>query len=521
MKKNRRIKKYNWFFMLFKRMGVIKYIFIIYILITFLISLFLYWPITHTESFRTSIKNNEVTFSYIDALFLAASAFSDTGLTPISIAYSFNMFGQALIAISVLVGGLGIFTLKVYILQTIFGSKINVFNSALTQIERGSADGGKTKKIIKVSVSTLLISLFVFTIIFTFIFYYSPYGKFSDIEAAKSYDLRTFNPYEFNVQNPKGDFGKSLRYAIFHSICSINNAGFDNIGSKSLMPYYEDYSLQIFTLIAAFIGGVGFPVIYDIYKKLNSYRKTQPRYRVTLFTKLTLITYVFVSIIGLLLTFLFETTSKNQFSFWNQSQYGSTFAKSFAVIFQTQTTRSSGFITTDYYNFTQQTLLVHSILMFIGFSSASTAGGIRSTTVAIIFLSVVSMLVGKKQVTAFKRQIGKENLIKAINVFAIGIFLVIIGVLICYSTTNLNANSILPHEKKFDTSHILFVVCSAFGSTGSPMGTIPNFSGYGKVTLIIIMIIGQLGIQQTILIWGRNRKSNEHVKYIYEDVAIG
>ncbi|EPL03122.1 potassium uptake B domain protein, partial [Chlamydia psittaci 02DC14] len=75
-------------------------------------------------------------------MFLAASAFSDTGLTPISIAYSFNMFGQALIAISVLVGGLGIFTLKVYILQTIFGSKINVFNSALTQIERGSADGG-------------------------------------------------------------------------------------------------------------------------------------------------------------------------------------------------------------------------------------------------------------------------------------------------------------------------------------------------------------------------------------------
>ena len=123
--------------------------------------------------------------------------------------------------------------------------------------------------------------------------------------------------------------------------------------------------------------------------------------------------------------------------------------------------------------------------------------------------------------TAFKRQIGKENLIKAINVFAIGIVLVIIGVLICYSTTNLNVDSILPHEKKFDTSHILFIVCSAFGSTGSPMGIIPNISGYGKVTLIIIMIIGQLGIPQTILIWGRNRKSNEYVRYIYEDVAIG
>ena len=88
----------------------------------------------------------KIKFNYSDAFFIAASAFSDTGLSTIPIGLCFNQFGQALIAISMLLGGFGIFTLKIYVLQTIFGTKLSVFDSQITQVERGSHNIGQTKK---------------------------------------------------------------------------------------------------------------------------------------------------------------------------------------------------------------------------------------------------------------------------------------------------------------------------------------------------------------------------------------
>jgi len=106
-----------------------------------------------------------------------------------------------------------------------------------------------------------------------------------------------------------------LRYGIFHAISSLNNAGFDIIGQKSLAPYNEEYALQIFTLLSIFIGGIGYPVIYDIYRKIKSFSKHETTYRITLFTKLTLVTYLIVTAIGLFFTFTFELSSKNEHSF--------------------------------------------------------------------------------------------------------------------------------------------------------------------------------------------------------------
>lgn len=519
-KEQRGIRRENWFLRIFKKISIIKYIFLIYILITILISLFLFWPITHSQYLKEHMSMGKIKFNYSDAFFIAASAFSDTGLSTIPIGLCFNQFGQALIAISMLLGGFGIFTLKIYVLQTIFGTKLSVFDSQITQVERGSHNIGQTKKIIKISITTLLITLLITSFIFTIIFYTSPYGKFDNQEALKPYNPFIFNPYEEMSQNPKGDFQKSLRYGIFHAISSLNNAGFDIIGQKSLAPYNEEYALQIFTLLSIFIGGIGYPVIYDIYRKIKSFSKHETTYRITLFTKLTLVTYLIVTAIGLLFTFTFELSSKNEHSFWKQQSYGNNWAKTFAIYFQTKSTRSAGFATIDYYHFTKQSLVIHSILMFIGFSPASTAGGIRNITVSILFLSAISMILGRKSVFAFKRQIGKQTLIKAINIFTIGIIIVILGTLLGASAANLN-EGFDDSQKQFNMLHILFEICSAFGSSGLSTGITPNMNAWGKLILIICMIIGQLGIQQTILIWGNNRKKTEYYQYIYEDVAIG
>ncbi|AWX69546.1 TrkH family potassium uptake protein [[Mycoplasma] anseris] len=534
--KEPKAKKTNKFFSFFKSIGPVKHIFIVYILFTLIISLLLYWPITHTNDLKV-IKPN---FDYSDALFLASSAFSDTGLSTLAISKGFNGFGQAIIAIAIFVGGLGIFAIKVYVIQNIFGFKMSVFNSQVSQTERGANTWGDTKKLIKVSISFLLIVLVLAVITFTLIFYFSPHGRFynenittlnkttieSEIadyaQANNVKEFQVFNPYESELANPKGNLTLSLRYAVFHSISSLCNAGFDIFGSKSLQPFYFDWYVQTFTIILIFIGGIGYPVIYDVYQKLVSLRKNKPRHRFNLFTKLTLITYLFVTVIGFLLTILFETISKNPQSFWNQKQYGNTAQKIGSIFFQTVSTRSAGFTVVDYYHFSTQSIIVHAILMFIGFSPVSTAGGIRNITIAVIFLSIITMIRGKTKINAFKRQIGKETLIKAVNIFAIGVALILIGVLITYSSyehSGLHLNNV--DYKQFDISHITFEVCSAFGSSGLSTGLTSELGLISKLLLILYMFIGQLGITQTILIWGKANKRPDYYEYIYEDVSIG
>jgi potassium uptake protein ktrB len=113
--------------------------------------------------------------------------------------------------------------------------------------------------------------------------------------------------------------------------------------------------------------------------------------------------------------------------------------------------------------------------MFIGFSPASTAGGIRNITVSILFLSAISMILGRKSVSAFKRQIGKQTLIKAINIFTIGIIIVILGTLLGTSAADLN-EGFDDSQKQFNMLHILFEICSAFGSSGLSTGITPNMN---------------------------------------------
>ncbi|SYV90696.1 Ktr system potassium uptake protein B [Metamycoplasma alkalescens] len=154
--------------------------------------------------------------------------------------------------------------------------------------------------------------------------------------------------------------------------------------------------------------------------------------------------------------------------------------------------------------------------MFIGFSPVSTAGGIRNTTIAVIFLSVVTMLTNKKRINAFKRQIGKETLIRAVNVFTLATLLVIVVTIINYSTLPTTSS-------KKDMIFALFEACSAFGNTGLTTGLTADMNLHiaGKISLIFLMIIGQFGIPQAIKFFGRDKEKPERYQYVYEDVSIG
>ncbi|MBU4690861.1 potassium transporter TrkG [Mycoplasma zalophi] len=519
----RRLRKWNIngknIFYYFKQTGKIKYIFLVYLIITIILSLFLYWPISHKN-----MLIEKPDFNYGDALFIAASAFSDTGLSNINISEGFNEFGQAVIAIGILIGGFGFFTLKLYIFRILFGwmfkTKTSHFKRDLIQVERGSTVVGDTQKVIKVSLTTLFVVLFSSIVFMTFYFYFSNDGFF-DNSKANIGDVEIFNPYIKEKYNPHHNILLSLRYATFESISAINNAGFDIIGPNSISAYNHAYILQVWIIILIIVGGVGYPTIYDFYKKIQARIKKQ-RYEFTLFTKLNLTTYFLVTTIGILLTFLFEIINKNPTGFWKQAEYGSNFNKSFAIIFNTISTRSAGFSTIDYYHFSTQTTLLHAILMFIGFAPVSTAGGIRNITVAIIFLSVFNTIRGRNTINSFHRQIGKETLIKAINILTIGLVLVLIGTfIVSFNLSDITQFASLNNQKQYTIVSVFFEVCSAFGSAGLSTGITEKLNLTSKLFLIVYMFIGQLGITSTILVWGNQKSYVSNYHYIYEDVPLG
>ncbi|QJR44119.1 TrkH family potassium uptake protein [Mycoplasma miroungirhinis] len=519
-----RLKKWNIngknIFYYLKQTGKIKYIFLVYLIITIILSLFLYWPISHKN-----MLVEKPDFNYGDALFIAASAFSDTGLSNINISEGFNEFGQSVIAIGILIGGFGFFTLKLYILRMLFGwmfkTKTSHFKRDLIQVERGSTVVGDTQNIIKVSLTTLFILLFTSIIFMTFYFYFSNEGFFSDQKALINNDIEHFNPYLKQKYNPHNNILLSLRYATFESISAINNAGFDIIGPNSINAYNSSYVLQIWIIILILAGGMGYPTIYDFYKKIQAKIKKQ-RYEFTLFTKLNLTTYFLVTTIGILFTFLFEVINKNPNGFWHQNEYGNSFNKSFAIIFNTLSTRSAGFSTVDYYHFSNQTILLHAVLMFIGFAPVSTAGGIRNITVAIIFLSIFNTIRGRNTINSFNRQIGKETLIKAINILTIGLILILIGTfIVSFNLSDLTPANLSKNEKQYTIVSAFFEVCSAFGSSGLSTGITEKLNLTSKLFLIIYMFIGQLGITSTILVWGNQKSYVTKYRYIYEDVSLG
>ncbi len=497
--KNKNKNKKGYFFKkvrnFFFNLSNIKIIFITYLMVTIISSLLLLSSFSHNEG---------ISVTYIDALFTAASAFSDTGLTTLITSETWSMFGQAVIAILILLGGIGIFALKVYIFNFIFGRALKMSTINILGKERSSKDINLSKKTIIVSI-TLIISLVVISsFILSFIFYF---------EAPSNIGVEPSN-------NPVGNIGLSIRFAIFHSISAINNAGFDIIGSNSLVPYYSVYSIQIIFMFLFIVGGIGYPVLYDTYSWIKHKIKKMPgKYSFSLFSKISCISYLIISIIGLLLTFAFETTSMrsvagDEVPMW-QDTTQTTGSKVMAIFFNTFSTRNAGFSTINLEELSQPTIIIYSIMMFIGSAPSSTAGGIRTTTIALVILSIWSKIRGIPNVRVFNRKIPQETTNTAGIVFSISILFVFLVSFITMSSIHNNPT------QNFGYIDVIFEVSSAFGTTGLSTGLTSHLNIISKFVLILTMFIGQLGISSTILVWRSNKNKQFTFDYIEEDIAIG
>ncbi|CAM9107613.1 TrkH family potassium uptake protein [Mycoplasma marinum] len=501
-----------------KSLSILKHILIFYLFITFIGSAVLMLPFSH-----------KVPIKYIDALFTSASAFSDTGLVTMQTSTTWTIFGQATISILILFGGIGWFALKIFFFNILFGKPISLTSRTALSAERGNVRIGETRQLIKVSVIAIFTMMTIAGLILSIYFYFS----------------NTFwvgGPGANMGMNPHGNWDLSIRYGVFHSISAINNAGFDIMGGHSIAPYFSDYFVQIIFIVLFVFGGIGYPVIYDVWQFFK-YKREGKKFKFSLFTKISCITYFLISIIGIAITFGIETTAKstvNNPSFWSstellfdgqgigEGQVMTTSNKTMALIFNTLSTRNAGFGTINLHHFTSATLVVHSVMMFIGSAPSSTAGGIRTTTFAIVVIGFWAKIRGKSSARVFKRRLNRDTVWNAYVVTTISVFLVIVATLIATTSFNTHgghikfgANYDNQRTPSYDFIDLFFEVSSAFGTTGLSTGLTSQLNNATKILLVIIMFIGQLGVSSTIFAFGSKKQRSRHYKYVEEDVTIG
>lgn len=409
----------------------------------------------------TTVSNESL--SWVDSLFLSASAVCVTGLSTISnIGETFTVYGKIVLALLIQIGGLGIVTIAIYVLVAL-GIKIGITERYLVkEALNQKTHAGMIRLVRSIIIVTLTIE-FIGMLINFIVF------------------IQDFS------------FFKALGISAFHAISSFNNAGFDILGDSSLQAYSSNLILNINTMAMIIIGGLGFIVIRDIVDK-RSWRK------LTIYSKIVIKITLFLIIFGTIIIKLLEFQNVTILQ----------------ALFQSVTTRTAGFSTIDISRFSYVTLIVIITFMFIGASPNSTGGGIKTTTFYIIIGSVWSFLNGKPMIT-HHRLISHKNRIKALVIVILAFSITMFFFL---TISLIEANNPAYDNKMLN---LLFETFSAFGTVGLSTGITPTLMPSTKVLLAVLMFIGRLGPITVFGIINKNWKQDftGKIDYPTENILVG
>lgn len=414
------------------------------------------------------VHKPDAEWTFLDALFTAVSAVSVTGLTTVSIIDTFTVPGIFILMIVLQIGGIGIMTLGT-LFWFVLGKKIGLRERQLIMVDQNQLNlSGIVNLMRQIMLMILIIELIGTIILGTYYLKYFPEWK------------------------------EAYLHGMFSAISATTNAGFDISGS-SLVPFAHDYFVQMAHIILMTLGAIGFPVLIET-KNFILTIGTKRTYRFSLYTKLTTVTFFALVVIGTILIYLIESSN-----YLSDKSFLESF---FYALFQSATTRSTGLYTMDVSMFSETTLLIMSIFMFIGASPSSVGGGVRTTTVAVILLVAFHFAKGSSTVKVFKREIHPDDIKKSIAVMTVSVILCLTSIVILSAT------------ERFTLMEIIFEVCSAFGTTGLSLGITSELSPIGKIIIMIMMFIGRIGILSFIFLIGKQRKeANYH--YPKERVIIG
>ena len=405
---------------------------------------------------------------FLNALFTATSAVCVTGLAVVDTGTHFTVFGKTIIAILIQVGGLGFMSMATLIF-VLLGKKISLKERLVMQeaLNQNNLAG--------------LVKFTLYILIGTFI-----------IEAFGA----LFLSFRFV---PEYGFLKGLGFSIFHSISAFCNAGFDLIGNgRSLTPYVGDVVIN-FTIISLIVlGGLGFSVMVDIVNH-RGFR------RLALHSKMVLLITALLIGIGFIAFLILEWSNPETLGGLSLGQ------KLLAGLFQSITPRTAGFNTIDTGRLTNASLLLTIVFMFIGGSPASTAGGIKTTTIGVVLFLVISVIKGREDTELFGKRISRGIVQRAIIIAIIALTLVIVFTMVLTIT-----------EPNFSFIEILFETVSAFGTVGLSMGITSELSGIGKVVVMFLMFSGRVGpLTITLALARQQRRNKGNIKYPEDKVLVG
>ena len=389
-----------------------------------------------------------VNLHFVDALFTATSASCVTGLSTVDIATYFTLRGQIIIMFLAQLGGLNIITFATFFL-ILSKKSIGIKNQALIKDSLDERNFSDSMRLLKeIFYSTFIIEGVGAVLIF----------------------------FNWSNNTPFLDFYQKAYYSVFHSIMAFNNAGF-SLFEGNLFNFYcrNAYVLQFVITALIFLGGIGFPVIKDVLgdfffkKKGRINRKWALNTRIVVFTSLALI------VIGTTFFMIFE---------WNNSLRDHTWGGKIIVsLFQAVTARTAGFQSVDFSILMNPTLILLMMLMFIGASPVSTGGGIKTTTFAVLVLSAINTIKGRERINVEHSQISNSAVLRAMTILLFSACFVILGTIVLSFTD--------PDKEMIG---LVFEQVSAFTTTGLSTGITPDLSTGSKVTLIVSMFMGRIGL---------------------------
>lgn len=383
-------------------------------------------------------SKTDVTF--LDALFTATSATCVTGLIVRDTFTTWTWFGQAVIITLIQIGGLGLMTV-ITLFSFAMGKKLALYDRKVLMQSAGnmqlSGVGGLIRRIVPFAFVVELIGAALLAIRFV----------------------------------PEFGWPKGIWFSVFHSVSAFCNAGFDLMGGKapfsSLTSYAKDPVVTLTVAALIILGGLGFLVWRDVTENRLRWKKLQ------LHTKIVLVSSSVLLFGGWVLFLIFE---------WNASLDGlSVTQKLTAAFFQSATPRTAGFNTTDLNALSESGNLLTNVLMLIGGSPGSTAGGIKTTTVAVLLLSMLVSARGRRRVNAFRFRIDNDTLRQASSILHIYLSIAIVSLLVICAL------------EPITVKQALFEINSAIATVGLTLGVTPKLCAASKILLMLLMYAGRLG----------------------------
>lgn len=422
--------------------------------------------------------SNEKPISFLDALFTSTTSVCVTGLVTVVPKYQFTIMGKIILLILIQIGGLGIIACITAFFM-LLKRKITVKERIVIQEAYNmNSLGGLVGMVRRILFGTVVVE--------------GIGAVFYAIQFSRDYGLV-----------------KGIWYGVFHSVSAFCNAGIDILGANSLEGYQADPYINLVTILLIIVSGLGFLVWRDltltakrIWKK--EYPVGRALQKMRLHTKLALSMTGFLLIIGTVAIFAMEYTNPRTLGTMTTGQ------KWIASLFQAVTTRTAGFFTIPQDHFLPQSQLLSCMLMFIGGSPGGTAGGVKTTTIAILAATCWSVLKGSEDTECFRRKILPVNIRTGFSVAAVSFSAVLLGTM---------ALLIMEHTGLIEA---LYEVVSAVGTVGLTAGLTPSLSSAGKCVIILLMYMGRLSpVTLAFLFAGKMGRRGKGRKLPEERIMVG